>query len=348
MRVDKNRPLWRRAASGALHCLLGSSIPTRAVLFMVSSALILTACAVSGNTSPRAIAAPLPTFFSSTSVWNAPLAGDAKLAANSSRLSAALSTEVAKETVSHTGPWINTNSWSVPVYIVGSDVPRVHVTLDRYSPILQRDFDSVPIPTAAHAAAGSDASMVVYQPSSNTLWEFWRANRLDRGWHASWGGELTSVSTSSGYYGNDFGGSGTGLSLAGGLMMIKELEAGSINHALAISIPNTERGVFTWPARRSEGSTRGPTAIPEGTHFRISPKVNLSALHLTPAGLLIARAAQRYGMIVRDTGGNVAFYAQDPTTTNGDPYGKIFGGENPNRVLENFPWNDLEVVAPNR
>jgi hypothetical protein len=245
-----------------------------------------------------------------------------------------------------TGPWINTNSWSVPVYTVGADVAPAHVTLDKYSPSLQQAFNSVPIPSNAHSAAGGDESLVIYQPSTNTLWEFWLAQREANGWHAAWGGKMTNVSANPGYYPNDFGGSGTSLSLLGGLITINQLKSGEIDHALAIAIPNTEKGVYTWPAQRSDGTTVGPTGIPEGTRFRIKPNVNLNTLGLTPAGLMIARAVQRYGMIVRDTGGNFAFYAEDPTTTPGDPYGQLFQGKYPNQVLQNFPWHDLQVVAP--
>jgi hypothetical protein len=284
--------------------------------------------------------------FSPGNVWNTPLAPSAPLAADSARLSAALAFAVSQEISARTGPWINTNRWSVPVYTVGAGVPAVHVTLDNDSPTLQRELDAVPIPAGAHAAAGSDASLVIYQPSSDTLWEFWRARELGDGWHADWGGRLTQVSSSPGYYTDGFGGTATGLSLLGGLIRIRELEAGQINHALAFSIPDTERGVYTWPASRTDGTTTGLAAIPAGTHFRIAPNVDLSSLHLTPAGLIIARAVQHYGMIVRDTGGSVAFYAEDPTTTTGDPYGQLFGGEYPDQVLRNFPWNHLEVVSP--
>jgi hypothetical protein len=301
----------------------------------------------SGAGSPSASNPPPASrrFFSASSVWNAPLATHAPLAADSARLSAALDSEVAREMTRQVGPWINTDKWSVPVYTVSRDAPRLHVKLDNYSSELQRDFDSVPIPAGAHPAADSDASLVIYQPSSNTLWEFWQARHELDGWHARWGGEITDVSARPGYYPNDFGGSGTSLSLAGGLIMISDLESGQINHAVAFSIPDTQRGAYSWPAHRSDGTTRGQTAIPEGTHFRIDPNVNLASLHMSPAGLMIARAVQRYGMIVRDTGGNVAFYAQAPTTGS-DPYGQLFGGEYPNQVLRNFPWNHLEVVSP--
>jgi hypothetical protein len=157
---------------------------------------------------------------------------------------------------------------------------------------------------------------------------------------------MTGVSRNPGYFPTPFGGSGTSLSLLGGLMTIKELESGRIDHALALSIPTTAAGVFTWPAQRGDGKTTGSDAIPEGTHFRIDPSLDVTKLGLTPTGLAMARAAQKYGIVIRDTAGVVVFYAEDPITTGSNPYGRIFGGKYPHQVLRGFPWQHLQVVAP--
>jgi hypothetical protein len=284
--------------------------------------------------------------FARASIWNEPVAGDAPLDPRSDRIAAALAGEVRDEAEAKTGPWINTSKYSVPVYTVGADVPKVHVTLDTSKPALQRDFDAVPIPVGAHQSADTDALLVVYQPSTDTLWEFFHARLAADGWHARWGGKMTSVSTNQGYFPAPYGASASSLALLGGLMTIAELKAGQIDHALSMAVPNTAVGRFTWPAQRADGRTTKESAIPEGTRFRIDPAVDLSTLGLTPAGLTIARAAQRYGIIVRDGANNVVLYGEDPTTTNENPYGQIFGGRYPNAVLRNFPWNRLQVVAP--
>jgi hypothetical protein len=284
--------------------------------------------------------------FAPTSFWNAALPATAPLAPDSARMATALSAEVRREIRLRTGPWINTNEWSVPVYTVGAGVPAVRVTLDNRSASLQRDFDAVPIPANARAAGGSDHHLTIYQPATDTLWEFWGARRSATGWRAAWGGKMTSVSTNPGYFPAPYGASGTSLPLIGGLMTIHELETGQVDHALAIAIPNTAQDRFVWPAQRGDGRTTGETAIPEGTRFRIDPSLNLDTLGLSPVGLAIARAVQRYGMVVRDTGGNFAFYAEDATPSGGKAYGKIFGPHYPNALLDRFPWSRLQVVAP--
>jgi hypothetical protein len=229
---------------------------------------------------------------------------------------------------------------------VGTQVPTVHVTLDNTLPALAQELNAVPIPAGAHAAAGGDEQLVVYQPGTDTMWELWLAQHEADGWHAAWGGVMTNVSTNPGYFPPPFGATGTSLPVISGVMTVHELETGEINHALAIAIPNTAAGSFTWPAQRSDGHTTGPTAIPEGTHFRIDPSLNLNTLGLSPLALAMAKAAQRYGLIVRDTAGNVTFYGEDPTTASGDPYAQIFAGGYPNNLLSGFPWSRLQVVAP--
>ncbi|MEA2474181.1 MAG: hypothetical protein QOE06_2096, partial [Thermoleophilaceae bacterium] len=297
---------------------------------------------------PNDVVTPMPLgqrLFAPNSFWNAPLAAGAPVDPSSSRLVDALSSEVDGEIQARTGPWINTDSYSTPVYTVGSDVPKVHVTLDVWAPQLQSAFEEVPIPSGAQVAGGSDRHLTIYQPSTDTMWEMWLASNQADGWHARWGGKMTNVSTNPGYFGNPYGATATSLPLLGGLMTIEELKKGEIDHALALAVPNTQVGATTWPAQREDGKVDGPQAIPEGTRFRIDPSVDLTKLGLTRTGLVIARAAQRYGIVVRDTSGCVTFYAEDPVAS-WNIYPWLFNWQYPSDVLSEFPWKSLQVVAP--
>jgi hypothetical protein len=299
-----------------------------ALLALVASLLV---CA------PPAAAAP----FAPSSVWNAPLSPTAPVSADSSGLVAELGRQVAGY-----GPWINTTQYSVPVYTVPSTQPTVNVKLDVTNPTLEQAFSAVPLPADARPAKGSDAHLTVYQPSTDRLWEFWRlAKYADGSWHARWGGAMSSVATNPGYFPNPYGATATSLPLLGGLIRIDELRAGVIPHALALAIPEPKASVFTWPAQRTDGTSTNAAAIPEGTHFRLDPNVNVDALPLLPAGKAIARAAQRYGMIVRDRAGAVTLYAEDPTPTGSNPYPTLFGVRYADQLLKNFPWSRLQVVS---
>jgi hypothetical protein len=308
---------------------------------------------------PASRGAPPLRFFAPTSFWNAPLPSDAPLDPASDRLAAGVAAHVVVEKEQRIGPWIQTDESSTPLYRVEPDVPKQRVKLDAgpWAAALQSVLDQgVPIPDGAKPAAGSDAHMTIYQPSTDRLWEFWRAARRADGWHASWGGAMQKVSKSPGYYTSaawpgraapNWGSTATSLPVVGGTILIDELRRGVIPHALAIDIPEARKGEFAWPAQRSDGA--GPsTEMPEGAHLRIDPKVDLDSLQLSPAGRVIAEAAQRYGMVVRDlTGHATAFYAEDPSPTGSNPYegsGGLFGGKLPSEVLEGFPWDRLQVM----
>jgi hypothetical protein len=61
----------------------------------------------------------------------------------------------------------------------------------------------------------------------------------------------------------------------------------------------------------------------------------------------MAEAVQRYGMVVRDQAGSVAFYAEDPTQFGSDPYvgpRGFFHDRYPSAMLADFPWQHLEVL----
>jgi hypothetical protein len=296
-------------------------------------------------------------FFSPSSPWNESPPEDAPLDPNSAQLVGALDTEVDRELQSDEGPSISTTSYSVPIYIVPAEQPTTMVRLvSRFAvSALRSAWSAVPLPPAAVPAAGTDGHLVVWQPSTDRLWEFWRLQKGPEGWHASWGGAIQNVSSSSGVYGpqawpgatTSWGASASGLSIAGGLITLEDLQAGTINHALALGIPDVRAGTYSVPAERTDGSFPGTLSLPEGAHLRLDPHLDLAALHLPPLTLMIAEAAQRYGIIVRDGAGSVTFYAQDPTPTGKDPYRGptgYFEGTYPAHLLAAFPWSHLQLL----
>jgi hypothetical protein len=295
------------------------------------SCAVLLACSATASARP----------FASTSVWNTLTPSTPAIAGDSEALVAELGRQVTTY-----GAWINTWQYSVPVYKVPADQPTVHVTLDTTMPDLQAAFDAAPVPSGAKAAAGTDAHMTVYQPGTDTLWDFWKMTQAADGWHARWGGKMTGVSWNRGYWTNSWGATATSLPLLGGLIRADELRAGTIDHALALALPVAKAGVWSWPAQRTDGASSAVDAIPEGTRFQLDPSLDLSTLNLPPVTRMIARAAQRYSIIIRDTSGSVSFYAEDPVAMTSNPYPTFFGGKDPAQLLASFPWARLRVLAP--
>jgi hypothetical protein len=295
-------------------------------------------------------------FFAPSSVWNEPLAADAPLDPQSAELVHAFAAEVQSEEHAKVGPWINTTSDSVPVYTVEAEQPTVPVSLEfDLEPALVASWRAVPLPAEARAAAGTDKPLVVWQPSTDRMWEFWRLEETNGAWSASWGGSMQHVSVNPGVFGPEawpgaqpwWGATATSLPLVGGLMTFQDLQQGKIEHALAVAVPEPRAGVYALPAQRDDGTSESPLALPEGAHLRLDPTLDLSTLHLPRLTLMMAEAAQRYGIVIRDKAANIAFFGQDPTPTGSNPYTApkgYFQGKYPNQLLNNFPWSHLQVL----
>jgi hypothetical protein len=283
--------------------------------------------------------------FSATSFWNAPTAPFASIDLNSQTYVNDLLSQV-----NSYGVWMNTTSFSVPAYVVPANQPTVPVQLTVSAPDLQPEFNAVPIPPGAKPAAGSDAHLTVWQPSTDRLWEFWKlAQTSTGGWTARWGGEMDNVSTNPGYFDhsgitNSWGATATSLPLLGGLITFADLERGYIDHALALAVPLAEQGVFSWPAQRSDGRYTGGVALPEGIRFRLDPTINVASLGLPRFDAMLAQAAQTYGIVLRDQSGAVTLYAQDPTTAGSNPWPSALGGASTATFLSWFPWSHLQAI----
>src|SRR3712207_1398327 len=122
-----------------------SAVRSALTLFAIGSVLLSTApaSAQTGNA-----------LFAADSFWKTPLA--APYVAD------------LKRQVTTYGTWINPREHSAPVYTVPSDQPTVRVKLDNVQTLLQAAGEAVPIPPEAKPAAGTDRTMTIYQPSTDT------------------------------------------------------------------------------------------------------------------------------------------------------------------------------------
>lgn len=327
-------------------------------LALLPTALTILACLVAVAPASGATSGEAPfRFFASGSPWNQPVPNAAPLNASSAEFVTALTREVSRELETDQGPSISTTSSSVPIYTVPASQPTVPVQLvNKFAvPALSSAWSAVPLPPTAAPAEGKDRHLLLWQPSTDRLWEFWHLLRTSTGWQAGWGGAMQSVSSNFGVYGGaawpgatwSWGASASSLSIAGGLITLEDLRRGEINHALAIGVPKVRAGEYAAPAERTDGESTSPTSLPEGAHLRLDPNLELWKLHLPPLTLMLAKAAKRYGIFVRDIAGNVTFYGQDPTPTGSNPYegpNGFFEGTYPARLLSTFPWARLQLL----
>lgn len=307
---------------------------------------------LSGSTlSPCSVIQPLPRY-SPTSIFNTRVDGaSTAIDPSSSAIVGTLVNDVNTEEATHGGPWFNTTAYTVPVYTVPASQPKVPVTLDwtaTWTDSLRAALASgVPIPQGAQPSAGTDAILEIWQPSTDTLWEFHKASLQSDGWHAQWGGVMTNVSQNPGYFSGTekaWGASATAIAESGGLISPAEVEAGEINHALTIAIPAPRVKQFSWPAQRTDGYNTDPNSIPEGAWFRLDPSLNIASLNLPPFVQMLAEAAQKYGIIVRDKATNVQFFGEDPTQWGSNPWPSLVPAGYPFQYLAAFPWSHLQLL----
>jgi hypothetical protein len=296
-------------------------------------------------------------FFAPTSIWNSPVPADAALDPESEAIMASFNALVRAEQLEERGPSINTSKWSIPIYEVPATQPTVRVALEepKKSPSLQAAWEHVPLPPDALPAAGTDMHLVIWQPSTDHLWEFWHLSHDETGWHAPWGGAMEHASTSPGYYDKTawtgamerWGASASSLSIAGGLITLEDLKRGHIDHALAMAMPIVRENVYSLPAHRTDGKSPDPLSLPEGAHLRLDPSLDLASLELPPLTRMIAEAAQKYGIFLRSRAAVIDLYGQDPTNLGINPYvgpQGYFEGKPPYRLLAKFPWSHLQLL----
>lgn len=252
---------------------------------------------------------------------------------------------------------VNTASYASPLYIANASTPTQKVSYwdctgkGYVDQNLVNQWASVPIPANAKQSAGTDGEMTIYNPATNTMWEFWQASNTNGQWKACWGGQMKNVSSGSGIWQNPYGTTATGLPFIGGQITAEELKRGEIKHVIGIALVDLEHAnIFYWPATRSDGyNPRGvKNRIPEGARFRLDPTVNVDALNIQPAAKVIAKAAQKYGFVVWDHAGSLSIRAQNAIsyTSQGqpNPYPALFNNQPEYSVLNGFPWERIQFL----
>ncbi|MFC6081197.1 hypothetical protein [Sphaerisporangium aureirubrum] len=270
--------------------------------------------------------------FSRTGPWNTKLPRHVPLAPNSQ----AIVNNIKLDKENNYGSWaINTDTYSTPVYYVGRHTPRKRWTfsdclnLPELAPVIADSLAAVPTPPDMITSMGTDSAVTIYQPSTDTYWDFWRAEKDAAGnWSACWGGKIERYSRNPGIFDNPLGATATGLPMGAFAIRIDELRRGYIDHAVNIATVRTRLDCHSWPATRDDGYVEGADIPCEGQRFRLDPAFDIRTL-TSPAARTIARAMQEYGLIMTDKAGALVTYAEDPRlemARNGgvDPYTKLF------------------------
>ena len=241
------------------------------------------------------------------------------------------------------GVYINTERWTTAVVAGGKPtklVCRQLVCGDG------ADTTILNIPSDVDPDPRYDGWFTVFDISKPIAYDLWRARREDDGtisynfmrkWDLDGSGFQAPQTVSA---------RGSGLPLFAGLIRPKELQAGLINHALAISVPGPAQSVFVAAGvvdrRQRPGRTRCPRAPgsgsrptsrcrPRPTRDRQADPDDAAAARMSDA---IVAALRTYGAIVVDRAAVPTLYAQRDVTSD-----MIAGNE-----LAGLHLDDFEVV----
>lgn len=322
-----------------------------AAIEVVSAGQVQIPVRPAGTDLPRAVT------FAPDSFWTQPV-DKAPLAENSSAVVANLAQQVADRYSGHAA--FNAYEYNASFNVAGSDQAKVTVNYHDCqnkgggAPTGLFDgpahFVDVPVPDDAVAASGTDGAMTIYDPAADKLWEFWqmRRNATTRAWEACWGGRLDDVSAQPGYFTWPYGTSASGTAMAGGMITIEDVRRGDINHVMSLGVVDSQADpVVSWPAQRTDGNVTNLDVVMHGQRLRLDPSLDLTQYRLTPVGLLVAKAAQRYGFIVVDRAGVVGVGTESgklaQARTGINPWDELLPGP-PYLALRNFPWDKLQAL----
>ena len=271
--------------------------------------------------------------FGRSSYWNTPL-GKAPVDPNSARY--IRDAQVAAHTQNHLR--LVLGDWGMPSYRSDAGDPA-YVIRPASGPTVK-----LHIPARARPMPTSDAALTVTDTASHQVvclggahfdaaTHRWTAKTVSRYWSSSRGIAQGLPGGTSGNLGHR--------GIPGSVQAVtkKEIRRGAIRHRLEIywweTAPRTPQGREAYfPMTGSE--TRSVGTVPEGIVIRIRRSVDLTAEHLSPAALTIARALKRYGAVVGDnsgTGNNLKLQA------NAD-WGGVLGADS----LRSIPWSDYVFV----
>ncbi|HEX4518176.1 MAG TPA: hypothetical protein VH063_01215, partial [Gaiellaceae bacterium] len=203
------------------------------------------------------------------------------------------------------------------VVVSGAKTPKVHPHFDYSGESDAGPYPipaSVPIEGAPHPDDGDRHALIV-DSDTCMLYELYALHRAGGSWAAGSGAIWNLRSNKlrpAGWTSAD----AAGLPILPGLVRYDEVAAGSIDHALRFTAPDTRRA-YIYPARHFASDSSAATLPPMGLRVRLKPGFDTSGF--PPQTRVVLDALKRYGMILADNGS--PWYvsgAPDPRWSNDD------------------------------
>ncbi|HYT80872.1 MAG TPA: hypothetical protein VEQ37_16770 [Actinomycetota bacterium] len=279
---------------------------------------------------PGGLAIPV---YASDSFWNTPIPANPAIDPNSAGMvKAALLSYVGSAHFSNTG------SWGRYIWLGKPSDKLYHVCSSK-------TCVDVRIPAAAKPNTGSDHHMVVVNGDVETDMWIARYDSSTDTWSASWIGNTTITGWGAhcalGQHCN--GPTAAGFALVGGVARPAEIMQGHIDHAFKLDSPYSRSGIIACPATHTDGKFPDPVALPEGARIQLDPAINVEAQAWAPWQKIVAKALQKYGAYMSDTGGSLSLKGEsDQDGAHGDSWAAVGVPAGPS--LGWLPWSKMRVL----
>jgi hypothetical protein len=281
---------------------------------------------------------PFPRLFAPNSFINTPIPQNPSIAANSTAM-------VEQAIVGNDANvnLANNQEWGIPIAAAATQSTLYNVGCTDYGCATQ--FPRMHIPAGAAPDTGSDGHLVVLQPDGQEL-DMWVGQHTASGWTAGsrWVQSTGGPAVNCGAGHHCSGADAANFALAAGVIRPEEIAQGHIDHALAITTPDTRSGFIACPATNTDGHHNDPNALPIGAHVQLSPSVNVASLPIPGWQKVIAVALQQYGAYVIDTGGSVSLYAQSDAGRGYNAWSRV-GVSESSPSLADLPWGSMRVLS---
>jgi hypothetical protein len=299
-----------------------------------TSASVLKSMSASATT-PALPLSGFPRPFASTSVWNTPI-GSAPTVSNNDQL-------IANFVSNAHYPNMPLHDWGVSIAEASSNSPLLNVFCTAYNPCTLTAFGAIPIPITAAADPSSDGHLAIYDPASGHTWGMWQAVHSGLTWSAG-AGEAVSMTGPGLVPANTTGSNAANFPLLAGIIRPEEILQGHIDHALVFTLPEIWSAGHVCPATHNDGSSTNPSALKEGMRLQLDPSLNVDSLSVPSWEKIILKAAQTYGMYLRDGSGTLGIMAENPISRGYDAWAKV-GLTGSSVSLAGIPWDKFRVVT---
>ena len=267
-------------------------------------------------------------FFSDESFWNQAIPDQPEIDPRSD-----IWIEMLKQEPTNEYFGVSYRQFTIPVYEADENTPKIYIKHHYLSEREKKnwdtkrerfghgpDFNPVPMPLNAMPDPEEDAHLCIIDRTRNLAWDMWGFRQLPDGTFETNTGMFYRLDGDGIFDGSRLGyvdgesvhfhgpSRAAGVPVIAGLIMYDEVMSGEIRHKLSCATRYAAFKEYVYPASWTDGFVKG--GIPEGAVIQLDPNLDLTPFDLTAEEFVIAKALQKYGMVIVDVAQGQPIFAE--------------------------------------